>query len=202
MRLYYSPTSPYSRKVRVALIEMGLAEQVEMIKADPFAPSEEFLATNPLSRVPALHTDDNGALLDSTLIIDYLQARHPGHLRALPEDDRRWPLLRQQYLAEGILDAAVATRLERRRPEGIIYLPFLDRQHEVILRSLSELEPVADTLSSDRLGALELTLACALDYLDFRLPYLHWDEKFPALKQWQARIAQRPSLQETQPPQG
>lgn len=44
MRLYCSPTSPYSRKVRVALLEQGIGESVELVMTDPFDPPPELLA--------------------------------------------------------------------------------------------------------------------------------------------------------------
>lgn len=60
MKLFCNATSPFARKVRVALHEMGLAERVEEIITDPFAaaPPPELLAANPLSRIPTLITDE------------------------------------------------------------------------------------------------------------------------------------------------
>ena len=59
MKLYFSKTSPYARKVRIAIEELGLADQVEEILADPFAPTAELLEANPLSKVPTLVTERN-----------------------------------------------------------------------------------------------------------------------------------------------
>lgn len=199
MRLYCSLTSPYSRKVRVALIEQGIADTVEQVLADPFNPPPEMLAANPMSKIPTLITDRGEALPDSNLILEYLQARHGG-LAPLPRGSRRWATLRLQRVAEGIIDAAVATVYERRRPESIVYIPFLDRQAEAIQRSIALLELEHGALAQDNAGIGEITAAVALSYLDFRLPYLEWRKHGSALAEWHAAFAQRPSMRETAPP--
>ncbi|MDD3762094.1 MAG: glutathione S-transferase family protein [Nevskiales bacterium] len=199
MRLYSSPTSPYSRKVRVALIEQGQADAVEEIMTDPFSPLPEFLAANPLSRIPTLVTDRGEALPDSNLILDYLQTRSGG-LASLPRGSRRWAALRLQRIADGVIDAAVDTVRERRRPEGIVYTPFLDRQVEVILRSLDLLELEVEHLRLDTPSVVDITVAVALSYLDFRAPYIDWRKRFDALNQWHNAFRGRRSMLDTEPP--
>ncbi|HEX4895556.1 MAG TPA: glutathione S-transferase N-terminal domain-containing protein [Solimonas sp.] len=199
MQLYCSKTSPYSRKVRVAAEELGLADLIEEVLTDPFNPPPEFLAANPLSRIPTLVTEKGEALPDSDLIIEYLQTRGRG-LASLPRGTRRWAALRRQQVAQGILDGAVATLLEKRRPESIIYAQFLDRQTAVIKRSLELLSLEASALATDPPGVVEITTGVALSYLDFRMPYLEWRRDHPALDAWHAQFAQRPSMLKTAPP--
>lgn len=199
MRLFSSKTSPYSRKVRVALIELGIADQVEEIIADPFNPPPELLAANPLSRIPTLITDRGEALPDSSLILEYLQSRHSG-IAPLPRGSRRWAALRLQQIAEGTIDAAVATVLERRRPESIVYTPFLDRQAEVIRRSIELLELETRGLTLETPSVVEITAGVALSYLDFRMPYIEWRKYAPSLAVWHTAFSERPSMQQTAPP--
>ncbi|HSW13306.1 MAG TPA: glutathione S-transferase family protein [Solimonas sp.] len=200
MKLYCSKTSPYSRKVRVALEELRLAEQVEEVITDPFAPTPEFLAANPLSRIPTLITDKGEALPDSDLIIEYLDAKYHG-LAPLPRGTKRWTARRRQKIAQGIIDAAVATLLEKRRPESIIYHAFLDRQAAAIRRSLELLALEAHTLVLDeKPSVVEITAGVALAYLDFRMPYLEWRKDHEVLDKWFAEFARRPSMVKTQPP--
>ncbi len=198
MRLYCSKTSPYSRKVRIALIEQGIADQVEQVVADPFDPPPELLAANPMSKIPTLITDRGEALPDSNLILDYLQSRHGG-LAALPRGSRRWAALRLQRIADGITDAAVAIVIEKRRPESIVYTPFVDRQIQVIQRGLELLELEAAALARDPIGVVEISAAAALAYLDFRLPYVEWRTSSATLSDWHATLSQRPSMQQTAP---
>jgi len=134
MKLYCSLTSPYSRKVRVVIDELGLGDQIEEVMTDRLT-HRRIPRANPLSKIPALVTDHNEALPDSSLIVEYLQAR-ARPLAQLPRGSQRWAALRRLQLAEGIMDAAVASVLEKRRPEGIIYSGFLDRQSGRIRRAV------------------------------------------------------------------
>ncbi len=198
MRLYMNKTSPYSRKVRVAVIELNLSEQVEEIVIDPFAAPSELLAANPMSKIPTLITDRGEALPDSSLIVEYLQTRAAG-IAHLPRGSRRWAMLRIQRIAEGVIDAAVATVFEKRRPEGIVYTPFLDRQAEAILRSLDLLNLEISALNIEAPGIPEITVGVALEYMDFRLPYIEWRKTHVALAEWLSVFSQRPSMLQTVP---
>lgn len=199
MKLYCSLTSPYSRKVRVVAHELGITDLIEETIVDPFNPTPEFLAANPLSRIPTLLTDKGEAILDSRVIIEYLMTRGRG-LATLTRNAARWTALRRLVIAEGLINAAVATVLERRRPESIIHTPFLDRQAAVIRRGIETLNLESNALSSEAPGEVEITAAIALSYLDFRLPYLEWRRGHDALAAWHAPMAQRPSMLATQPP--
>jgi glutathione S-transferase len=199
MKLFCSHTSPYARKVRVAIHELGLHEQVEEALVDPFSPPPDLLAANPLSKIPTLITDRGEALPDSRLILDYLAHRKTG-LASISRGARRWEILRRTQIADGIIDAAVAIRMEKRRPESIHYIPFLDRQTAVINRSLDTLNADAGHLALQTPGLCEITAGSALGYLDFRLPYLEWRKNRDGLAHWYTVFAQRPSMQKTQPP--
>lgn len=199
MKLFCTKTSPYARKVRIAVEELGLSDQVEEVAADPFNPPPELLAANPLSKVPTLVTDKNEALLDSPLILEYLTHRKAG-LATLSRGAKRWEVLRRTQLADGVIDAAVGIVMEKRRPESIHYIPFLDRQTAAIRRSLDQLNREAGLLALQTPGVCEITCGAALGYLDFRLPYLEWRKERDALANWYTVFAQRPSMQKTAPP--
>jgi glutathione S-transferase len=198
MKLYCSLTSPYARKVRVVIDELGMGDQVEEILTDPFNPPPELLAANPLSRIPTLVAERGELLPDSRLIIDYLQARGKP-LSPMPRGTQRWNAARRLTLADGIVDAAVATVLEKRRPEGIIYTAHLDRQAQRIRRSLDALNAEASALSLRSVSLVEIATGVALGYLDFRLPYLEWHRGHDALVQWFESFQHRPSMKKTQP---
>lgn len=71
--------SNYYNKVKIALLEKGLPFQEELVWV-----GETDLAASPLGKVPYLKTDD-GALSESTVILEYLEARYPQH-PLLPSD--------------------------------------------------------------------------------------------------------------------
>jgi len=199
MKLYCSKTSPYARKVRVAIQELGIADSVEEVDSNPFEPTPDFLIANPLSKLPVLVNERGDALPDSQLILDYLTSRYPG-LAPLPRGNKRWETLRRTKLADGVIDAAVATVIEKRRPEGIHFTPWLDRQAQAIGRALNALTTELAFLAADKPGVCEITCGVALAYLDFRLPYLHWRDDHAALAAWLDGFSQRPSMQKTAPP--
>ncbi len=198
MQLYCSKTSPYSRKVRVALIELGIADRVEEVLIDPFNPTAEFLAANPLSKIPTLVTDRGEALPSSDLILEYLQARFSG-IAALPRGSRRWSALRVRQIGEGVIDAAVATVFEKRRPESIVYVPHLDRQLASIERSLELLNLEVGMLGVQTPSVVEITVGVALSYLDFRMPYVSWRKTHSPLETWYEQFSERASMQLTRP---
>lgn len=198
MKLYTSPTSPFGRKVRVVAHELGVSDLIEEINTDPFAASPELLAANPLSRIPTLVTEKGDALPDSSLIVEYLLTRGRG-LTALPRGSNRWSALRRALIADGIMTAAVSNVFERRRPESIHYMPFLDRQNDVIRRSVAVLDLAASELAVDSPGVVEVSVGVALAYLDFRMPYIEWRKAHEPLERWFNLFAQRPSMVATQP---
>src|SRR5690242_18440531 len=199
MRLFCTKTSPYARKVRVGIGELGLAEEVDEAHLDPRNPPPELLAANPLSKVPTLVTEKGEAIPDSKLILDYLAHRKAG-LTALPRGARRWEILRRTQIADGVIDAAVATQNEKKRPESIHYIPFLDRQLQIIQRALDHLNHDAGHLALQTPGVCEITCGVALAYLDLRMRYFEWRKGRDALAHWYTVFSQRPSMQKTQPP--
>ena len=78
MILRYSPTSPYVRKISVAIKELGLSGQIEHIATDPWNPETDLAAQNPLGKVPTLITRSGQVLFDSHVICEYLDGLHCG----------------------------------------------------------------------------------------------------------------------------
>lgn len=200
MKLYLSLTSPYARKVRMVAQELGLADLVQEVLVDPWNAQADFLDVNPLCKVPTLVTEKGETLPDSKLIVEYLLSRGRG-LAALPRGAQRWALLRRQQLAEGILDAAVAMRLEQLRPPGFFHQGWVDRQTAAINRALDALEPEAgELLLEGPVRTVEIAVGAALGYLDFRHGRLEWRKGRERLASWYFSFAQRPCMQSTQPP--
>lgn len=202
MKLRYSPTSPYVRKVLVSAMELGLAERIERVPANPWDPDDDLPNSNPLGKVPALETDEGELLFDSFVICDYLDSlQAPPQL--LPSDgSERRRVLQQHALADGILDAAVLRLIERaRRPEALRWPEWADRQKDKIERALklAEAGSLEAPAGSARLDLAQITLGCALGYLDFRFPDEDWRARYPKLAAWYEAVSARPALRETVP---
>lgn len=198
MKLFSSKTSPFARKVRVTILELGLEGLVEEVFTDWSASEPAFLAANPLGQIPALITEKGEALPGSDLIIEYLQTRG-GTLTSLPRGSARWSKLKRAQLADGILEAAVSILLESRRPEGERSPNWVARKQAAMERSLDVLEQEADTLLTEVPSVVEITAGCALGYIDFRFAQLDWRQTRPALAGWYALFAERDAMTKTAP---
>jgi glutathione S-transferase len=202
MKLRYSPTSPYVRKVMVVALETGLAERIERIPTTvaPTKPNDEVARENPLVKVPALTTDDGFVLYDSPVICEYLDTLHDGAKLFPASGQARWLALRQQALGDGILDAAILGRYEILRPKEYQWQDWLDAQMRKVRGALAALEMEAE--AGDLGGPLtigHITIACALGYLDFRYQSEAWRTKHRRLAVWAEEVAQRKSIQLTAP---
>jgi glutathione S-transferase len=196
VKLYYSATSPYVRKVMACAITRGMDGRMQLVPTNPHESPPELLADNPLSKVPCLVTDDGMALFDSPVICEYLDTR--GEARPLfPEHGAaRWRALKQQAMGDGILDAAVLRRMEQARPREAARDAVLARQRAVVDRTLEALEADPPHRIVD-IGSI--TLACALGYLDFRFGGEPWRESRPRLAAWFEAFSQEPGIARTVP---
>lgn len=198
MKLYYSATSPYVRKVNVCAIELGLDEKLERIFTNPWEKDDKLLADNPLSKVPTLITDDGIVLYDSPVICEYLDTVQGGGVLIPASGTEHWNELRLQALGDGILDAAVLRFLERKRPNFQQSSEWDSIQQSAIQRALESLESKVNEWKADvTIG--QIAVACALGYLDFRFAEDNWRQGQPGLTGWFETFAQRESMQATIP---
>ena len=199
MKLRYSPTSPYVRKVSVAAVELGLAGRIERIATDTRDPKSGLAQDNPLGKVPALILDDGEFLYDSPVICEYLDSLHQGPKLIPAAGPARWRALRQQALCDGILDAAILRMLESvRRPEALRWPDWIALQSGKVARALDRLEAdVAQLSGPPTIG--QITAGCALGYLDFRFSSEDWRAAHPKLAAWYKDFAKRPSMAGTIP---
>ena len=201
MKLISVKASPFVRKARVLISELGLQDRVEikdLSAVSPVSNNDELNAVNPLGMIPALELDDGSSINNSPLVCEYLDRIAEGGL--FPADsDRRLRTLALQALGDGLLDLSVALRYETAlRPEALRWPEWIDNQRKKISRGLDALEARCAEFESDPLIG-EITVACVLGYLDFRYPEDDWRASRPHLSAWFAGMMQRPSLQQTIP---
>ena len=197
MKLYFSPPSPFSRKVRVLARELGL--KLEEIEGSSRG-NMDFRRINPLGKIPALMLDDGSALFDSPVICEYLN--HVGGGKFFPgmslwrHTSGRWKALGLQALGDGIADAAVTMRYELTEPEERRNQDRMARCKATIAAGIDALERV-NFAKDPTIG--EIAVACALGYIDFRLPDLDWKDSHPKLSAWYARFCEYPAMKATAP---
>ncbi len=202
MKLFYSATSPYVRKVMIIAHHLGVTDKIEKLDAaaSPVTRDRNIVSFNPLTKVPAAMTDDGLMLFDSRVICEYLDSQGNGGL--FPSAGRaRWIALMQQALGDGLLDAALLVRYERAvRPPEFHWQAWDAGQFSKIIDCLNEIEKQAPTLEVKRFTIGEITIACALGYLDFRFPEIEWRSKYPLTKKWFEDFAKMPAMVVTEPP--
>ncbi|TCR70380.1 glutathione S-transferase family protein [Bosea sp. BK604] len=196
MDLIYQSHSPYARKVLVFAHEAGLAGQLRVIhhETSPTRRNDAVFALNPLGKVPVLVLSDGFALIESSVICDYLGGL--GSRRLIPESGHpRWSALRLQALAQGLCDAGIALRWEtERRPEPLRYPPLAEGQKAKLIEGYDFIEREAEFEGPLDIG--QIALATALAWLEFRgLP--GFADGRPRLARWYREFCERPSMKAT-----
>jgi glutathione S-transferase len=199
MILRHSPSSPFVRKVRIAIALLGFDSDVTLERADTTDPNDSLRKTNPLGKIPVLIVEDGSAIYDSRVILDYLDERAGGGKIVPRQGKDRLAALRLQALCDGILDASILTIYEGRYRKPDMQEPkWLELQAGKVSRALAVLEaepPPLDPLPS--VG--QIALACALGYRDFRFNG-SWRAEHPRLVDWLDKFAaQVPAFAATKP---
>jgi glutathione S-transferase len=201
MQLHWSPKSPYVRKVMIAAHELGVIEQLELVRsvAAMLRPNPALMEVNPLSKIPALVLDDGSTLWDSVVICEYLNARAGGSLFPA-EGDARWQALRWHALGDGMLDALILWRNERERDVPLANL--MAASELKINAALALLEVETPALAQTPFGIGHIALVCALGYIDYRFASHEWRGRAPRLAVWFETVQQRESVKATAPVDG
>ena len=194
MKLIHSPTSPYSRKVRILIREKGLS--VEEVATVPFDDDDILHKANPLGKVPALVRDGASTIYDSPIICEYLDAIGKPWL---PSGETVWRQKTLHALGDGIIDAVLAFRMERIRPQEQWWDFWAMRQENATVRALQHLETITDELG-DPWEYGNLAIACALGYVDFRAADMEWRNHMPKLAKWFESFEKLESYKDTAPP--
>lgn len=201
MRLFYSPTSPYARKILVLLAEAGKSDAVNLVlgSGTPVDAGKAPLAQNPLGKIPVLEREDGPALYDSRVISRFLDDHFA--LGLYPTGPRLWEALTLEATADGILDAAISMVYEARvRPEEKRFDAWVEGQWDKIDRALDALESRWMAYLLGPLDVGQIALGCALGYVDFRHGGRDWRKGRPALAVWEAGFAARDSMKASVPP--
>ena len=200
MKLYGSRTSPYVRKVRIVMTEKRI--ECDFVEENIWSADTTVTLHNPLTKVPVLLLDDGMSLYDSRVIAEYLDGVTPVS-RLIPDGGRERAMVKRwEALGDGITDAGIAVFLERKREPALQSKDWIARQ---LGKTQSGIAAAARELGDrDYCHGLSLTLgdislACALLWLEFRLPEVSWRANQPSLKKWIERLETMPSFADTIP---
>ena len=200
MKLYANPASPFVRKVQVFLHECGLTEQCEVVGAagHPTDTGTMPIAVNPLGKLPTMERDDGAALYDSRVICQFIDQTAGAGLYPVPPG--LWDTLTLEATGDGIMDAAILMIYETRsRAEDKRDPNWVEAQWSKIVRALDVLEERWIAHLQGPLDAGQISVGCALGYLDFRQPDRNWRDGRPELAAWFKAFGARPAMAATQP---
>jgi len=200
MKLFYTTTSPYARKVRITASELSLLGEITQTEVKVRVGAAKILQYNPVGMVPTLELDTGMVLCESSIICDYLDSLNDTpKLLPAPGPDR-CRVLQMEGIAQGLL-AGVANRVrELRRPKAAQSPMMLELDKNRIERCLDTINTAVEAGAFERdLTIAHITLACALGVLKFRLPSYEWRHSRPILAAWFIKFSTRSSMIETEP---
>lgn len=204
MRLYVTPASPWVRRVRVTILELGIEDRFEFVQTrwphswgtQTVAMPADFTAATPVMRIPALVTDDV-TLTDSHAIVDYLNAEFGGFRLLAREGAARWRALAPMALASAVLEAQIMRRAETLRSDKDRSDDFIAKMRDREFRCFAALEAYLPTFG-ETFDLAQITTAVACSYEDWRSGR-DWRGSAPKLAAWYDSVADRPSLEATAP---
>lgn len=200
MKLIGSYTSPFVRKISILLLEKGIT--FEFVNEQPYQAESGVAQYNPLGKVPALVTDDGEYWFDSPIIASYIELLDIAPAMIPPEPKAALAIRQIEALADGIMDAALASVREQARPAAQQSETELLRQREKIVRSLDHCEQLIreGKIATDSVNLATIAIACAIGYLNFRRVSPGWCVDRPLLVKLAETLFQRESFARTEPP--
>ncbi|MFT6045822.1 MAG: glutathione S-transferase [Arenicella sp.] len=194
--LFYSPSSPYARKVLVHMYELGIVEQYQIEAANPLKDSERIRAHNPLGKIPTLVTQEGELIADSRTICHFLVESELGREVAYTSSKYRT----FEAVCDGVMDSAYLYVMEKNRQDAEQSEFWKQRWIDSIESALNYLENNIQHFTNQAdCNFREVALGCALGYLDFRLIDLPWRDSREKLASWFVEFSRRPSMIATIP---
>ena len=203
MKLIGSNASPYTRKVRVVMIEKKLDHR--LVQEDVWADESTIVQSNPLGKVPCLVMEGGEAVFDSRVIVEYLDTLSPVGKLIPAQGRERAEVKTWEALADGLMDAALLARMEvvfKGRTEAQRSQAWIDRQMgkiNAVLAAMSTGLAEKPYCSGIHLSLSDVAVGCALGYLDFRFPDVAWRTSYTNLAKLQDKLMLRASFMDTQP---
>ena len=203
MKLSYSPASPFARKVRIAAIELGLIDKIEFFSAAvaPGQANEEYSQITPLKKLPVLILDNGEVILDSYVIVEYLDELAGGGKLIPASGPLRWKIKTDHSLLQGALDSMLLCRYEKLvRPEALRWQVWSDDHWNRAWKGMAHFEKDTEMLARPQFDIAQIGLVCVLGYADFRFADCGWRKAYPNLDRFHEKMLERPSVKISLPP--
>lgn len=192
MKLIGMLDSPYVRRVAISLDLYGVDFEHEALSV--FRTFDEFAQINPVVKAPTLVLDDGTVLMDSSLILAYLETLAPADKKLLPQQPAA---LAQDMQVLGLALAACEKSVQivyehNLRPAEKLHAPWLERVSGQLLAAYGLLEKQLG--DNQALTQASLTAAVAWSFSQFTVASVVKAEAFPNLKRHAERLEQHPAF--------
>lgn len=196
LALYGHPFSSYTQKVLIALYENGTPFELRSLGPDTPQHVEAWLQKWPLRRFPVL-VDGDRDLVETSIIIEYLQLEHPGPVRLLPEDPRealavrfldRFFDLHVMNAAQYAVDGALTGDATKRADGMAIAVKKLELAYAWLE---GELAGRTWAVEGADFTMADCAAAPSLFYADWTHPI---SDAYPVLRAYRSRLLARPSF--------
>ncbi|RMT96467.1 hypothetical protein ALP39_03890 [Pseudomonas marginalis pv. marginalis] len=194
MKLVGMLDSPYVRRVAISLELYGIEFVHEPLSV--FRTYAEFAEINPVVKAPTLVLDDGTVLMDSSLILDYLETLAPADKKLLP---RQPAALARDLHALGLALAACEKSVQivyehNLRPAEKQHAPWLERVSGQLLAAYGLLDKHLAQASGEALTQASLTAAVAWSFSQFTVASVVKTDAFPNLQRHAERLEQHPAF--------
>jgi glutathione S-transferase len=179
-----------------------LIDKIEFISATvaPGQANEEYSRITPLKKLPVLILDNGDVILDSYVIVEYLDELAGGGKLIPSAGPTRWQVKTDHSLLQGMLDSMLLCRYEKMvRPQGLQWQAWSDDHWNRAWTGMARFENKPDVLSRP-FDIVQIGLVCVLGYADFRFADSGWRKAFPKLDAFHQRMLERPSVKISAPP--
>lgn len=187
MQLIGMLDSPYVRRVAISLKCLGVPFEHKSLSV--FRDFAEFSQINPIVKAPTLVTDDGIVLVDSTLILQYIEGIAD---QSLMPDSSQPQALQLIGLALMACDKTVQIVYERTlRPAEKQHQPWLDRVTTQLHAAYGQLEENAKNLTCEPLMQADLTIAVAWRFTQLYTADVITPAAYPQLAAFSAQAEAR-----------
>ncbi len=202
MKLYCTLTSPYARVARMVVIEKGLSDRVEIVKAQTRTESSPYYKVNPSGRVPFLVRDDGQTMEDSQLICTYLDGLDGRPRLMLPFSQQDWAYGRLETYARSLVDGVAVYIREMRRPENERSPTILRHETERAVRLADYWErQIGHPLMQGPVNMAQMLLIAGLDF-GAAGKIAELEKGRPKLVIWARRLREMACVRATAAPSG
>lgn len=199
-KLYQFPLCPFSRKVRVFLLEKNI--KVDIAVENFWEKRKNFLALNPAGQVPTLLCyQENNAICESTIICEYLEEKHGGIKLIGDEPSYRAEVKRITVwfdskffneVGKYIFYEKVIKYYKNEGSPNPLYLRAAKINLEYHMKYISFLLSERKWLAGNKISLADITAASHISILDY-LGHINWNS-YPTVKEWYILIKSRPSF--------